>query len=54
MMVGNNLNDDQLHTIVDKTIADADDDGDEKLSMLEFSKSFSEFDIGEMSISFVN
>lgn len=37
MMVGNNLKDAQLQQIVDKTIMEADKDGDGKLSFDEFS-----------------
>ena len=37
MMVGNNLKDAQLQQIVDKTIMEADKDGDGKLSFEEFS-----------------
>lgn len=36
MMVGNNLKDGQLQQIVDKTIMEADKDGDGKLSFEEF------------------
>ena len=36
MMVGNNLKDGQLQQIVDKTIREADKDGDGKLSFEEF------------------
>lgn len=38
MMVGNNLKDSQLQQIVDKTIMEADKDGDGKLSFEEFSQ----------------
>ena len=38
MMVGNNLKDGQLQQIVDKTIMEADLDGDGKLSFEEFSQ----------------
>ena len=38
MMVGNNLKDGQLQQIVDKTIMEADKDGDGKLSFDEFVK----------------
>jgi len=36
MMVGNNLRDQQLQQIVDKTIMEADADGDGKISFEEF------------------
>lgn len=38
MMVGNNLKDGQLQQIVDKTIMEADKDGDGKLSFDEFEQ----------------
>lgn len=38
MMVGNNLKDGQLQQIVDKTIMEADQDGDGKLSFEEFAQ----------------
>ena len=38
MMVGNNLKDGQLQQIVDKTIMEADLDGDGKLSFEEFAQ----------------
>ncbi|KAL9644482.1 hypothetical protein ABK040_009348 [Willaertia magna] len=38
MMVGNNLSDVQLQQIVDKTILEADEDGDGKISFEEFGK----------------
>ncbi|KAF8514805.1 calcium/calmodulin-dependent protein phosphatase [Hysterangium stoloniferum] len=38
MMVGNNLKDQQLQQIVDKTIMEADKDGDGKLSFEEFAQ----------------
>jgi serine/threonine-protein phosphatase 2B regulatory subunit len=37
-MVGDNLNDVQLQQIVDKTIIEADKDGDGKLSLEEFAE----------------
>lgn len=37
-MVGNNLQDEQLQQIVDKTIIEADQDGDGKLTFAEFLK----------------
>jgi len=45
MMVGNNLKDAQLQQIVDKTIMEADKDGDGKLSFDEFSAMVSNTDI---------
>ncbi len=38
MLVGTNLNDEQLQKIVDKTIQEVDKDGDEKISFDEFSE----------------
>ncbi|KDQ65045.1 hypothetical protein JAAARDRAFT_28705 [Jaapia argillacea MUCL 33604] len=45
MMVGNNLKDQQLQQIVDKTIMEADKDGDGKLSFEEFALMVSNTDI---------
>lgn len=45
MMVGNNLRDQQLQQIVDKTIMEADADGDGKISFEEFSKMVENTDI---------
>jgi len=45
MMVGNNLKDQQLQQIVDKTIMEADKDGDGKLSFEEFAMVVSNTDI---------
>ncbi|KAJ2914479.1 hypothetical protein MD484_g5934, partial [Candolleomyces efflorescens] len=45
MMVGNNLKDQQLQQIVDKTIMEADLDGDGKLSFEEFAQTVSNTDI---------
>lgn len=44
-MVGNNLKDQQLQQIVDKTIMEADKDGDGKLSFEEFSNMVQSTDI---------
>ena len=38
MMVGNNLTEDQLQQIVDKTILEGDEDKDGKISYAEFKK----------------
>lgn len=38
MMVGKNLQDEELQQIVDKTMMEADEDGDQKLSFEEFKK----------------
>jgi len=45
MMVGSNLKDQQLQQIVDKTIMEADKDGDGKLSFEEFANMVSNTDI---------
>jgi len=45
MMVGNNLKDQQLQQIVDKTIMEADQDGDGKLNFDEFAQMVSNTDI---------
>ncbi|EFC47888.1 calcineurin regulatory subunit B [Naegleria gruberi] len=45
MMVGNNLSDVQLQQIVDKTILEADEDGDGKISFEEFAKTLSHQDL---------
>lgn len=45
MMVGNNLKDGQLQQIVDKTIMEADQDGDGKISFEEFKKLVENTDI---------
>ncbi|KAF7330769.1 hypothetical protein MVEN_02415800 [Mycena venus] len=45
MMVGNNLKDQQLQQIVDKTIMEADQDGDGKLNFEEFAQMVSNTDI---------
>jgi serine/threonine-protein phosphatase 2B regulatory subunit len=53
MMVGNNLSDVQLQQIVDKTILEADEDGDGKISFQEFSKVLSHTDLdNKMTIRF--
>jgi len=47
MMVGNNLKDSQLQQIVDKTIMEADIDGDGKLSFEEFTAVVAKTDIAK-------
>ena len=52
MMVGNNLRDQQLQQIVDKTIMEADLDEDGKISFEEFMKVVEDSNIAQtMSIS---
>ena len=47
MMVGNNLKDQQLQQIVDKTIMEADQDGDGKISFEEFKAMVANTDIAK-------
>jgi len=47
MMVGNNLKDSQLQQIVDKTIMEADKDGDGKLNFEEFAAVVAKTDIAK-------
>src|SRR3954463_9910364 len=47
MMVGNNLKDQQLQQIVDKTIMEADLDGDGKVSFEEFIKMVETTDVAQ-------
>ena len=53
MMVGSNLSDVQLQQIVDKTILEADEDGDGKISFQDFAKILSHADFeSKMTIDF--
>jgi len=55
MMVGANISEEQLSVIADKTISEADVDGDGLISFEEFSKTFEKSDIeNKMSIRFLN
>lgn len=47
MMVGNNLKDQQLQQIVDKTIMEADQDGDGKIDFEEFKAMVANTDIAK-------
>lgn len=47
MMVGNNLNDQQLQQLVDRTIVQADKDGDGMISFEEFREMVSHIDIAD-------
>ncbi|XP_026194137.1 calcineurin subunit B [Cyclospora cayetanensis] len=47
MMVGNNLNDQQLQQLVDRTILQADKDGDGMISFEEFREMVSHIDIAD-------
>lgn len=52
-MVGNNLSDVQLQQIVDKTILEADEDKDGKISFKEFAKVLQHTDLeNKMTIRF--
>lgn len=48
MMVGNNLRDGQLQQIVDKTIMEADKDGNGKISFEEFKRVVGGADVSGM------
>lgn len=50
MMVGNNLKDSQLQQIVDKTIVEADLDGDGKVSFDEFKRMVEGTDIARQMV----
>jgi serine/threonine-protein phosphatase 2B regulatory subunit len=52
-MVGNNLTNEQLQQIVDKTIMETDLDGDGKISFQEFMKKVENTDIAKQ-MSFVS
>ncbi|XP_025416551.1 calcineurin B homologous protein 1 [Sipha flava] len=55
MMVGANISEEQLSIIADKTISEADINGDGLISFEEFSKTFEKSDIEhKMSIRFLN
>jgi Ca2+-binding EF-hand superfamily protein len=45
MLVGENLDEQQLNTISNKTILEGDKDGDDQLSFEEFCETFSNFDV---------
>ncbi|KAJ1966690.1 Calcineurin subunit B [Dispira parvispora] len=47
MMVGNNLEDEQLQQVVDKSIRDADQDGDGRISFQEFCKFVERTDVAK-------
>lgn len=50
MMVGNNLKDQQLQQIVDKTIMEADTDEDGKISFAEFSAMVESTDVSKQLV----
>lgn len=55
MMVGSNITPDQLESIADRTITEADADNDGKISFEEFCKAMERTDIDQkMSIRFLN
>ena len=55
MMVGANISEDQLISIADRTILEADDDGDQMISFDEFCRALQRTDVDQkMSIRFLN
>jgi calcineurin B family protein 1 len=55
MMVGANISSDQLASIADRTILEADRDGDQSISFEEFCKILERTDVEEkMSIRFLH
>ncbi|XP_065168747.1 calcineurin B homologous protein 1 [Atheta coriaria] len=55
MMVGANISEDQLTSIAERTILEADEDGDQKISFEEFCKALQRTDVEQkMSIRFLN
>lgn len=55
MMVGANISDEQLTSIAERTISEADEDGDQMISFEEFCKALQRTDVEQkMSIRFLN
>jgi len=55
MMVGVNISDEQLGSIADRTIQEADQDGDSAISFTEFVKVLEKVDVEQkMSIRFLH
>ncbi|XP_078262221.1 calcineurin B homologous protein 1 [Rhinoraja longicauda] len=55
MMVGVNISDEQLGSIADRTIQEADQDGDSSISFMEFQKVLEKVDVEQkMSIRFLH
>lgn len=55
MMVGANISEDQLSSIAERTILEADEDKDQMISFQEFCKALSRTDVEQkMSIRFLN
>lgn len=55
MMVGANISEEQLNSIAERTILEADEDGDQMISFEEFCKALQRTDIEQkMSIRFLN
>ncbi|KAL4238858.1 Ca2+-binding actin-bundling protein (actinin) [Mactra antiquata] len=55
MMVGDNISEEQLNSIADRTISEADEDGDSRISFTEFTKVMERVDVEQkMSIRFLN
>ncbi|CAH1792236.1 unnamed protein product [Owenia fusiformis] len=55
MMVGANISEEQLGSIADRTLSEADKDGDSKISFQEFQEAMERVDVEQkMSIRFLN
>ena len=55
MMVGDNISEDQLISIAERTIVEADKDGDQMISFQEFCNALERTDVEQkMSIRFLN
>ncbi|XP_018571254.1 calcineurin B homologous protein 1 isoform X2 [Anoplophora glabripennis] len=55
MMVGTNISEEQLNSIAERTILEADEDGDQMISFEEFCKALQRTDVEQkMSIRFLN
>lgn len=55
MMIGSNISEDQLNSIAERTILEADEDKDQMISFEEFYKALSRSEVEEkMSIRFLN
>lgn len=55
MMVGANISEEQLSSIAERTILEADQDGDQMISFEEFCKALQRTDVEQkMSIRFLN
>lgn len=55
MMVGANISEEQLNSIAERTISEADENGDQMISFEEFCKALQRTDVEQkMSIRFLN